>query len=156
MRLNFGSVAIHLFSLGFLIQEADSSLPLHIAHKKVPYCSENGETITPNEPNAFKFEKFIFDVLPDAERSLNVEFVREDEFSPVKNASGSDSPDTAKSDMIMKFSRWLTQCGIDVPVDEQGEPLYKIEIDPCYALGIDDLRHKLPDDFKITGDLLLV
>ena len=155
LRLNFGSVAIHVFSLEFLLQEAKRHLPVHMAHKKVPCCDENGESIIPDKPNAFKFEKFIFDVLPDAERSVNVEFAREDEFSPVKNASGSDSPDTAKRDIIMKFSRWLTQCGVEVPVDEHGESLYKIEIDPCYALGVDDLRRKLPPDFKLTTDLLL-
>ena len=49
-----------------LKKEAAAMLPLHIAHKKVPHCDDSGNTVTPATPNAFKFEKFIFDVLPDA------------------------------------------------------------------------------------------
>jgi UDP-N-acetylglucosamine/UDP-N-acetylgalactosamine diphosphorylase len=127
-----------------------------VAHKKVPCCDEDGATVEPDEPNAFKFEKFIFDVLPDARETVNVEFAREEEFSPVKNANGSDSPDTARRDMILKFARRLEQCGVAVPRDGAGEtPRVRIEIDPCYALGPDDLRGKLGPDMRIEGDLLL-
>lgn len=156
LRFRFGSVAIHVFSLDFLKKEAGGRLPFHIAHKKVPYCDESGATIKPDKPNAYKFEKFIFDVLPDAERTLNVEFAREDEFSPVKNASGPDSPGVAQMDMMLKYARWFKECGIEVPRDEAGELRYKIEIDPCFALTPDDLHEKLDKDFEITGDVLLV
>ncbi len=155
LRLLYGSVAIHIFTLGFLKREADQALPLHVAHKKVPYCDESGSLVKPDSPNAYKFEKFIFDVLPDAERALNVEFAREDEFSPVKNAEGNDSPATTKRDMIAKWARWLDACGVSVPRDTDGNPTVLIEIDPCYALTAEDLKTKLPADFKIEGDLLL-
>ncbi|MFC1497771.1 UTP--glucose-1-phosphate uridylyltransferase [Verrucomicrobiota bacterium] len=155
LRFLFGSVAIHIFSLGFLLREAESPMPLHVAHKKVPYCDEHGKTIKPQEPNACKFEKFIFDILPDAERNLNLEFARELEFSPVKNASGSDSPETTRRDMTLKFAGWLDACGVKVPRDETDDLLYKIEIDPCFALGPEDLKAKLGKDFEIKGDLLL-
>lgn len=155
LKFRFGSVAIHIFSLDFLRKEAGGGLPLHIAHKKVPYCDESGATIEPEEPNAYKFERFIFDVLPDAERALNVEFSREHEFSPVKNASGPDSPETARRDMMLKYAGWLEQSGVEAPRNEAGEPLHKIEIDPCFALGPDDLREKVDSNFKISGDVLL-
>ena len=155
LRFQFGSVAIHVFSLDFLKKEANAELPLHVAHKKVPYCDENGKCVAPDKPNAYKFEKFIFDALPDAEKVLNYEFAREDEFSPVKNATGSDSPEMARRDMIQKWARWLETCGISVPRTDTGDPLYKIEIDPCFALGPDDLSRKLKKGFKIAGDLLL-
>lgn len=155
LRLLYGSVAIHVFSFDFLKKEAGAGLPLHIACKKITYCDENGDIVQPAKPNAYKFEKFIFDVLPDAERVLNVEFARADEFSPVKNASGSDSPDTARKDMILKFARWFRECGLTVPVDETDQPLYRLEIDPCFALGPAELKKKLKSDFKITGDVLL-
>jgi UDP-N-acetylglucosamine/UDP-N-acetylgalactosamine diphosphorylase len=151
----YGSVAIHIFSLAFLKKEADAKLPIHIAHKKVPYCDDNGKTIKPETPNAYKFEKFIFDVLPDAENSVNVEFAREDEFSPVKNATGNDSPATTQRDMTLKFARWLKQCGVDVPRNPEGTLACKIEIDPTYALDADDLKQKLPKYFRLTGDTLL-
>jgi len=156
LRIRFGSVAIHVFSVAFMRQEADARLPLHIAHKKVPFCGETGETIKPDSPNAYKFEKFIFDVLPDAERHINVEFSREEEFSPVKNATGADSPETSRRDMMMKFARWLEQSGVSVPRDDAGMPLHKIEIDPCFALGPEDLKARVNASFEIAGDLLLV
>ncbi len=86
LKFKYGSVAIHVFDLEFLLKEAEAGLPIHLAHKKVPYCDDAGNTVKPTEPNAYKFEKFIFDVIPDAERAVNVVFAREDEFSPVKNA----------------------------------------------------------------------
>ena len=154
-RLLYGSVAIHIFTFGFLKREADQSLPLHVAHKQVPYCDATGTIVKPDTPNAYKFEKFIFDVLPDAERLLNVEFAREEEFSPVKNAEGNDSPATTRRDMVAKFARWFDACGVRVPRDADGAPTVQIEIDPCYALNADDLKAKLPADFTIEGDVLL-
>ena len=155
LRYKYGSVAIHLFSVDFLKQESVASLPLHVAHKKVPHCNDDGDIIKSLEPNAYKFEKFIFDALPHAEQSLNVVFAREDEFSPVKNADGADSPVTAQCDMMLKFARWMEACGVTVPRDADGGLLYKLEIDPCYALGVDDLKNKLPPEFTIDGDLFL-
>ena len=155
LRLRFGSVAIHVFSYEFLEQEANASLPLHVAHKKVPVCNESGQTVQADIPNAYKFEKFIFDVLPDAERATNVAFAREDEFSPVKNAEGEDSPATAQRDMVRKYARWLEFCGVSVPRDPHGEPLHKIEIDPCFALTPLDLQERIGADFVVADDTLL-
>jgi len=155
LKFLFGSVAIHVFALSFLQRAAARRLPLHLAHKKVPCCDENGATVKPAAPNAYKFEQFIFDVLPDAERALNVEFAREEEFSPVKNASGLDSADTARRDMMLKFARWFESCGVAVPRDADGRLRHRLEIDPCYALGPEDLKGRLPAGFTITGDTLL-
>lgn len=150
-----GSVAIHIFSLDFLRQEAAADLPLHVAHKKVPTCRDTGETVQPTEPNAYKFEKFIFDALPHAERSINVLFAREEEFSPVKNAEGTDSPATARRDMIRKFARWIEAAGVEVPKTKAGEIRCAIEIDPCFADGPDALRDRLGKSYRIKGDVLL-
>lgn len=155
LEFQFGSVAIHAFSRDFLRAEADIAMPLHTAHKKVPYCDEAGGAIQPEKPNAYKFEKFIFDILPRARRTLNLEFIRAHEFSPVKNASGADSPDMARKDMTSKFAGWFEQCGIETPRDKAGDILYKIEIDPCFAGTPDELREKLSGNFQITGDVLL-
>jgi len=155
LKFLYGSVAIHVFSVDFLRRVAEERLPLHLARKKVPYCDEQGNTVKPDEPNACKFEKFIFDALPFAERVLNVVFDREDEFAPVKNASGNDSPDTARLGMIRKSARMLEACGVNVPSDAAGIPIHRIEIDPCYALTADELRQKLPSDFSLEGDVFL-
>jgi len=155
LRFLYGSVAIHVFSRGFLEREAAARLPLHVAHKKVPYCDANGATAQPDKPNAYKFEKFIFDVIPDADRSVNVAFAREDEFAPVKNASGNDSPDTCRAALTAKYARWLELCGVKVPRDTAGNPGVRIELDPAFALGADDLKAKLPNGYKVAGDVWL-
>ena len=120
----------------------------------MPFCDDAGNTVKPDKPNAVKFEKFIFDALPHADKVTIVEFLREEEFSPLKNADGNDSPETVSRDMTRKFARMLEACGIDIP-GSASDPTIKIEIDPCYALSAAQLKTKLPGDFKIEGDVLL-
>ena len=155
LLFKFGSVAIHLFSLAFLERETSAGLPLHQAHKKVPYCDDSGRTVKPDEPNAYKFEKFIFDALPDSANPLVLAFAREDEFAPVKNAAGNDSPGTARQAMMEKAARWFAACGVAVPRDAQGRLAVALEIDPAYANGPEELRARLPKGFAIAGDVWL-
>ena len=155
LLFKYGSVAIHVFARTFLESEADAGLPLHRAHKKVPYCDAEGHTVKPKKENAYKSEKFIFDALPDAERSLAVEFDREEEFSPVKHATGADSPETTRRGMMVKFARWLEACGVEVPRLPDGSLRYRIEIDPLYADNAAELRARLPAGFRIEGDTYL-
>lgn len=155
LLFKFGSVAIHVFSLAFLRREVAAGLPLHQAHKKVPYCDDEGRPCKPDKANAFKFEKFIFDALPDAGTSLLLEFAREEEFAPVKNAEGEDSPATSRSAMMEKFARWFEAAGVRVPRDAAGRPACRIEVDPVYANGPESLRAAIPKGFRISGDILL-
>ena len=155
LQFKFGNVAIHIFDLDFMQREADADLPLHRAHKKVPFCDDRGQTVKPEQPNAYKFEKFIFDALPDAANPLVLAFAREDEFAPVKNAEGSDSPATARAAMMEKAARWLAAGGVTVPRDAAGRLAVKIEIDPVYANGADELKTRLPKGFAISGDVWL-
>jgi len=155
LLLKFGSVAIHIFSLEFLVREISAGLPLHQAHKKVPTCDGSGNPVKPDTPNAYKFEKFIFDALPDAREALILEFAREDEFAPVKNAEGNDSPGTARAAMIEKAARWFAACGVAVPRDAKGRPAVKLEIDPVYAHDAATLAARLPKGFAISGDVVL-
>lgn len=155
LLFKYGSVAIHVFALDFLLQEASAGLPLHQAHKKVPHCDDHGVTVKPQKPNAYKFEKFIFDALPDARESLVLAFDREEEFAPVKNAEGSDSPATARAAMMEKAARWFAACGVAVPRDARGHLAVKIEVDPAYAYDAATLAARLPKGFAITGDVLL-
>ena len=155
LQFRHGSVAIHIFSRDFLRAQSEADLPLHLAHKKVPYCGDDGALVTPAKPNAYKFEKFIFDVIPNTERAFSLEFSRDDEFSPVKNSEGEDSPASVMRDMVLQFSRWLEGAGVQVPKGADGAPRYRIEIDPLYALTAEDVRGKVSRDLKITGDLLL-
>ncbi len=142
LYFKYGSVAIHLFSYDFLKSEALRDMPLHIAHKKIPVCTADGDLIVPAKPNGYKFEKFIFDVLPDAKRVVNMAFDRVEEFSPVKNAEGLDSPATCRRDLQLKWLRWFQALGMRVPLDENGVPAIPIEIDPAYALNAHDLQER--------------
>ena len=128
----YGSPAIHVFDRAFLAREAAKAMPLHLAFKKIPFV-EKGKVVQPKEPNGYKFEKFIFDILPKAKRAAFLAFDPKEEFSPVKNAEGSDSPATCRADLRAKWTKWLSEIGVTVP---KGLP---IEIDPVYALDAKDL-----------------
>lgn len=155
LKFRYGSVAIHVFSLAFLRKEVTAGLPIHVAHKKVPFCDDSGTQVKPATPNAFKFERFIFDVLPDATTVLNVAFKREDEFSPVKNATGPDSPETTRRDLVRKYARMLEAAGVTIPRTETGDPRWKLEIDPAYAIDAGELKSKIAPGFAITRDTFL-
>ena len=128
----YGSPAIHVFDRAFLAREAAKSMPLHLAFKKIP-CVVGGKVVKPAEPNGYKFEKFIFDILPNARRAAFLAFDQKDEFSPVKNAEGNDSPATCRADLRAKWAKMLAAAGVKAP---ESMPL---EIDPAYALDAADL-----------------
>ena len=128
----YGSPAIHVFDRAFLAREAAKAMPLHLAFKKIP-CVVGGKVVKPAEPNGYKFEKFIFDILPNARRAAFLAFDQKDEFSPVKNAEGNDSPATCRADLRAKWAKMLAAAGVKAP---DSMPL---EIDPAYALDAADL-----------------
>ncbi len=92
----YGVILNYLFHVGAMQRALDSSLPIHFAHKKIPYLDDSGVTVTPESPNGWKFEYFIFDILGALEGCLPFEVEREREFAPVKNAAGPDSVETAR------------------------------------------------------------
>lgn len=115
--LDLGSIAIHAFSVRWLheLLESDYELPLHRAHKKVPYLGDDGSTVTPEAPNAIKLEQFIFDVFPEAPRLEVHEVKRSWEFAPIKNRAGTDSPETARALVDAEVRRWHDARGTPVP-----------------------------------------
>ncbi len=134
--LSHGSPAIHMFSYAFLKAEAARDMPLHLAHKKIAMVDDTGAVVKPTAPNGYKFEKFIFDVLPNAKTLVTLAFDRTQEFSPVKNAEGDDSPATTCRDLQAKWRGWFAQAGVTLP---EALPL---EIDPAYALTAAQLHAK--------------
>ena len=96
-ELIYGEVNIlsHLYSIKALEQLADVKLPYHVAFKKANFLDENEKFVEVSEPNAYKFESFIFDAFKNYEDMSILRVKREDEFAPIKNATGSDSPETA-------------------------------------------------------------
>ena len=152
-----GSIAIHMIRVSFVrrLEKAGIPLPFHRADKKVPYIDAQGRHIEPENANGIKFESFIFDALQYANHAVTQEVSRQEEFSPVKNASGVDSPETAVRDLMEMFASWLQEAGAKVPRDEQGCLAARIEISPSYALDREEALKKIPRDLEVTDDLLL-
>jgi UDP-N-acetylglucosamine/UDP-N-acetylgalactosamine diphosphorylase len=153
LRLWAGNPAIHLFSVDFLcrITRGEMRLPFHVARKKVPHLNESGHDVQPVKENALKFETFIFDALPMAERGVVVESTRREEFAPVKNATGVDSPATAKQAISDLAADWLTRAGAQVPRDAEGAATVALEISPLFALDPEELATKVKKGTTITG-----
>lgn len=93
----FGVILNYLFRVDKLLEIAEKSLPLHVVEKKVPYIDENGVAVKPETPNAYKFETLILDMVYMMDNCLPFEVDREKEFAPVKNATGTDSVESARA-----------------------------------------------------------
>ncbi len=151
-----GSIAVHCIEVDFALRltEGGLKLPYHRANKKVAHLDANGQLVSPSEPNAIKFETFLFDGLPLASASITIEAARDDEFCPIKNADGDSSPESARQLLNEMYSRWYEATGISVPLAQDGKPV-DLEIDPRFALDADELAARLPAGFSITGPTAL-
>ncbi|MBS1238360.1 MAG: UDP-N-acetylglucosamine/UDP-N-acetylgalactosamine diphosphorylase [Deltaproteobacteria bacterium] len=131
-----GNTAIHIFSLSFIqrINNHGFALPYHCARKNTVIIDQNGK---PARLDVWKFETFVFDAIPLAERTCCMEIAREEEFAPVKNKDGADSPETARSAMINLYRNWLKKSGVNVA------PEAAIEISPLFALDEDEFHRKI-------------
>jgi UDP-N-acetylglucosamine/UDP-N-acetylgalactosamine diphosphorylase len=153
LRIWAGSPAIHLFTVDFLVRmTADHSrMPFHLARKKVACLDETGTLREPTTENALKFEKFIFDVLPQAERWAVVETSRAEEFAPLKNATGADSPEAVRLALSHLAADWIEAAGGQVPRNARGAPAVPLEISPLFALDRDEFIAKAGKPVRIDG-----
>jgi UDP-N-acetylglucosamine/UDP-N-acetylgalactosamine diphosphorylase len=142
LRFNNGSIGIHALAVKF-IENLNTSghlkLPWHRAEKKVAYVDSSGKLIKPDKPNAVKLEQFVFDAIPLAKNAMAYTTERAEEFSPVKNAEGIDSPATCRRDQIRRAARWLAAADVEVPM-KNGEPDATLEISPLFAVSPEQLR----------------
>ena len=97
-------ILCNLFNIKAIEEISRNKLPYHSAFKKAKYIDESGVIVVPQEPNAYKFEAFIFDAFERLDDMAIMRVKREDEFAPVKNAEGVDSPETAKK-LYLDFIR---------------------------------------------------
>lgn len=97
-ELLFGEshILCNLFSLSSVERMGSNPLPYHVAYKKATYIDKDGNKVVPDGPNAYKFEAFLFDAFGELDNMAVLRVKREEEFAPVKNATGVDSPETAK------------------------------------------------------------
>lgn len=106
LELWAGNIAVHAIEVDFLRHAAEhlETLPWHFAQKSVPYIDASGKQVTPSEPNAFKFERFVFDLLPHAKNAIAIEVPRETAFAPLKSA---DDLETVREQLRKHEPRWL-------------------------------------------------
>lgn len=145
-----GNIAIHLLNVDFVDRVVGQSfqMPFRRAEKAVSYVDENGQLQKSDSPNAIKLESFIFDALPLANNPMVLDVLRAEEFSPVKNATGVDSLESARRDQIARAYRWIENAGVTLPVNDNGEPDATIAIFPSFALSsgdVADRKDSLPD-----------
>jgi len=122
---------------------APVSLPMHRAVKKIPHIDQEGKLAEPAGPNGIKLESFVFDALPLASKSIILQTLRSEEFSPVKNATGIDSAESAREMIVARAAAWLESAGVTIPRKADGSVDCLIEIAPSFALEKDDIKAKI-------------
>lgn len=93
---NFGVILNYLFKVSDLEKIREKKLPLHVVEKKIPYLDQQGNKVKPTEPNGYKFEQLVLDMIHELDSCLPFEVDRRKEFAPIKNATGVDSVESAR------------------------------------------------------------
>ena len=96
LKYGFGVILNYLFREDKLEQIADEHMPIHVVEKKISYMDEDGNFVKPEQPNGYKFETLVLDMVHMMKDCLPYEIVREKEFAPIKNLHGIDSMDSAR------------------------------------------------------------
>ncbi len=147
LRYLAGNIAIHAVDREFVRRMAAGgegvALPFHRADKKIPTVDASGNPVKPEKANGVKFEMFVFDALPFSRNPAVIETRRADDFSPVKNAEGVDSPKTCREDQMRQFARWFKRGGIALDCDAGGLPKADLEVSPLYGYDEDSFLETL-------------
>ena len=93
---NFGVIMNYIFREKDLERIVDESLPVHVVEKKIACLDADGNPVSPEEPNGYKFEQLVLDMVQEMDSCLPVEVDREREFAPIKNKTGVDSVESAR------------------------------------------------------------
>jgi UDP-N-acetylglucosamine/UDP-N-acetylgalactosamine diphosphorylase len=141
----YGSIGIHMFNLDFVrrVGSGDLRLPFHRAQKKIPCFHfgerEKGQSFSQESgfTDGTKFEQFVFDAIPLAERTVFVETTRHEEFSPLKNKTGEDSIETCAQMQSEFFKGWLSRAGLDTSF------VKRCEIAPSFACTESEFLEKV-------------
>lgn len=134
LLFDLGNIGVHLIDVEFAKKMGECQrLEWHQIRKKVTFLDKNGHVIVPDQPNALKFEKLIFDCLAQAKKVILLEVKREEEFSPIKNAEGIDSLHSSRSDQIHRYLEWFKKVGIDLSEYRKNFPAFAIEISPFFS-----------------------
>ena len=105
LTYKFGVILNYLFSLDKLEEIVNKSLEIHVVEKKIPYIDADGNKVSPTEPNGYKFELLVLDMVHMMDNNLAFEVDRNKEFAPIKNLHGTDSVDSARD--LLKLNKVL-------------------------------------------------
>jgi UDP-N-acetylglucosamine/UDP-N-acetylgalactosamine diphosphorylase len=130
-----GNIAVHIYDINFFEEMAEAHLPLHLAHKTIKALAP-GESML-SDVEGIKFETFVFDALPLADRVVVQLADREFEFAPVKNREGSDSAATSRAALSARAKQWLSS--IDSSCDYSDQ---QIELSSSVISGPQDLIYR--------------
>ncbi|KAI1280483.1 UDP-N-acetylhexosamine pyrophosphorylase [Halotydeus destructor] len=147
LTFNAGSICNHFFTLSFLQLVCNGKqMKHHIAKKKIPFVDSDGVLIKPDSVNGIKLEKFVFDVFHFTDKFVVWEVLRDEEFSPLKNANsaGKDCPDTTRQDLFNLHQKYILKAGGRFGETENGEAVtngktHKDPVDPCAVCEISPL-----------------
>ncbi|MGV8162062.1 MAG: UTP--glucose-1-phosphate uridylyltransferase [Candidatus Nanoarchaeia archaeon] len=146
-----GNTATFIMSVDYIEQVTKEKLVKFIGgKKKVAHIDEEGNFITPEKPNAYKFESYSFDPMPHV-RSIAVEVRREEEFAPIKNATGEDSPEISYKMQNDLHKEWLLCAGIKPEIISK---LKLVEISPLFALDKEEFKDKIKNKVEEYNKLL--
>ncbi|MGL1936454.1 MAG: UDPGP type 1 family protein [Fibrobacterales bacterium] len=112
-----GNIAVHMITVAAVERLQERPLPYHTAFKKVSSIDASGALIKPETENAYKFEQFMFDIFGDVGELSLFEVDRASEFAPIKNATGNDSPETARTLVLELHTQWLKDAGLAIDSD---------------------------------------
>lgn len=137
LKFRAANIVNHYYTTRFLetIPDWVDELPHHIAKKKIPFTElTSGEQKKPESPNGIKLEQFVFDIFPriPLDKFACMEVRREDEFSPLKNATGNmeDDADTSKRDVLLQGRRWIEAAGATLVSED---PTAGVEVSPLIS-----------------------
>ncbi len=158
LRFAAGNIAVHAIGVEFaqsIAARGEEALPWHRADKKVScLCPTSGVVLTPDEPNAVKLERFVFDAMGQATRPAILEVERTEEFAPIKNATGIDSAESSKQLQSDLYGTWLERAGVTIPRRADGHVDAAIEISPLTASIASDLQGMALPDAIASGSML--
>jgi UDP-N-acetylglucosamine/UDP-N-acetylgalactosamine diphosphorylase len=155
-----GAIGNHALDAGFLHRvalRAEQLLPYHASPKRIPCLDSAGQRVEPAEPNGYKLERFVFDAFAAASSVAVIEARRDQEYSPIKNATGVASPEVARRDLVSCYRGWLGAAGIALPEGDVTLELDHGWIDgpeDAEALGIRDVtqaQHVIRIATGVTG-----
>jgi len=153
LKMRAANIANHFYTTDFLVNQVptfEDKMAYHIARKKIP-CVDltTGQRVKPESPNGIKMELFIFDVFPFCTDLAIHEVERKEEFSPLKNASGtsSDNPETSRRDLLAQHRRWLEKAGATVA------PNVDVELSPRVTYSGEGLSNVQGHSFTKTENI---